>query len=66
MVDPVALDGVAEGADHVLLTDDLVEGLRAMAAVERGLGAHRAESSGGPAGLRRERGGVTVQIAGSA
>lgn len=42
MVDPVALDGIAQGADDVLLAHDLVEGLGAMAAVERGFGAHRA------------------------
>ena len=38
MVDAVALDGVAKRAHDVLLADHLVEGLGAVAAVERGLG----------------------------
>ena len=41
MVDPVPLDRVAERADDVLLADDLVEGLRAVAAVEGLLGHQR-------------------------
>ena len=45
VVDAVALDRVREGAHHVLLADDLVEGLRAVAAVERRLAGHRSESS---------------------
>ena len=38
VVDPVALDRVAQRAHDVLLADDLVEGLRAVAAVEGRLG----------------------------
>ena len=48
MVDAVALDRVAQGAHHVLLADDLVEGLGAVAAVERRLAGHRAETSAAP------------------
>jgi hypothetical protein len=47
MVHAVALDGISQRANHVLLTDDLVEGLRAVAAVKRGLAGHRADTSGG-------------------
>ena len=36
----VALDRVREGAHHVLLADDLVEGLRAVAAIEGRLAGH--------------------------
>ncbi len=41
VVDLALLDRVAEGADHVLLADDLVEGARAVAAVEGGRLGHR-------------------------
>jgi hypothetical protein len=40
VVDPVSLDRVAKRAHHVLLTDDLIEGLGAVAAVERRLAGH--------------------------
>jgi hypothetical protein len=33
VVDLVLLDRVAQGADHVLLADDLVEGARAVASI---------------------------------
>ena len=49
-MDAVALDSVGERAHHVLLADDLIEGLRAVAAVERRLAGHRAESTGGQSG----------------
>ena len=47
-MDSVALDRVGERSHHVLLADDLVEGLGAVAAIERigRLAGHRAESSG--------------------
>jgi hypothetical protein len=42
VVDLALLDRVAQGADHVLLAHDLVEGAGAVAAVEGGrFGAHR-------------------------
>jgi hypothetical protein len=41
VVDAVALDGVSEGPDDVLLADHLVERLRAVTAIERGLGHER-------------------------
>ena len=47
-MDAVALDSVGERAHHVLLADDLIEGLGAVAAVERRLAGHRAESTGAP------------------
>ena len=37
-MDPVLLERVAQRADHVLLTDDVVERAGAMATVERGGG----------------------------
>ena len=40
MVDLPLLDGVAERADDVLLTDDVGEGARAVTAVERRAGGH--------------------------
>ena len=36
----IALDSVGKSAHHVLLTDYLIEGLRAVAAVERRLAGH--------------------------
>ena len=45
MVNAIALDRVLQRAHHVLLADHLVEGLGAVAAVERGLAGHRTESS---------------------
>jgi hypothetical protein len=38
VVNPVVLDGVAERANDVLLADDLVEALRAVATVKGGFG----------------------------
>ena len=52
-MDAVALDRVREGAHHVLLADDLVESLRAVAAIERRLAGHRAESTGEPDARQR-------------
>ena len=43
----VALDRVSQCAHDVLLADHLIEELRAVAAIEGGLSAHRGESSGG-------------------
>ena len=40
VVDAVALDRVGKGAHHVLLADDLIEGLGAVAAVEGRLAGH--------------------------
>jgi hypothetical protein len=39
-MDAVAFDSVGKSAHHVLLTDYLVEGLRAVATVERRLAGH--------------------------
>ena len=56
VVDLALLDGVAERADHVLLTDDVGERAGTVAAVERGAGRHgkpslvgRSRGSGGAA-----------------
>jgi hypothetical protein len=40
VVDAIALDGVAQRPHHVVLTDHLGEGTRAVAAVERGASGH--------------------------
>jgi hypothetical protein len=40
VMDAIALHRVAKGADDVLLPHDLVEGLRAVTAIERGCGGH--------------------------
>jgi hypothetical protein len=39
-VDAIALDRVGKSAHHVLLANDLIEGLRAVAAVEGRLAGH--------------------------
>jgi ribosomal protein L7/L12 len=52
VVHAVALDRVRQGSHHVLLTYDLSEGLRAVAAVEGRLAGHRAESTGEPGAPR--------------
>ena len=56
MVDAIALDRVSQGAHHVLLADDLVEGLGAVAPVKGRLSGHSAESSAlDPKGRCRHR-----------
>ncbi len=55
VVHPVALDRVSQRAHHVLLADHLVEGLRAVAAIQGGLGhggASLADGSGPPGAPR--------------
>jgi hypothetical protein len=47
----VALDRVRKRAHHVLLADDLVEGLGPVAAIKGRLAGHRAESTVGPLGV---------------
>lgn len=51
-MDAIAVDRVAQGPHHVLLADDLVEGLGAVAAVEGRLAGHRADTSDGSSCLR--------------
>ncbi len=52
-MDLVALDSVAERAYHVLLTDDVSERARAVAAIERGTCGHGSPSLEGPSDMDR-------------
>jgi hypothetical protein len=55
VVDLVLLDRVAQGTNHVLLSDDLIEGARAVAAVEGGRLGHRGIGASVSTAPRRPR-----------